>query len=532
MSDPQEETTSSRDARDLSPSERLQDWVRNRWRDRGAEGTLSKDHTLLRQLLVTLGLLVLWQAAHFIPLPVLSGSAVTEFAHQFRSGIPLFSHLIFPRVSLLSLGYSPFLQAHFVLFWFVVCIPRLRKMGFSYRWRLDFHVTALSFLLAAGYGMFQLTWFLGIVSPSSATKIVSRYFLDHLLAYRVAGLCALLAGYAFTLLVLRLIRSYGLPFPLTCMVAWDVLFPVVREFLSLEAEPLHVNDPHGTLRATTAAAALVVLGLLGLFAFKIYTSRVTGAGGDGRNGAVPRFWSEEPSFLAFGLLSASVLFALWQLAQRVLLACGQEGVLSLPRLDGELANKALSYGVPATLGLLSTLLFHRLFYNVRLRERLGVAIQSPAPSRVIVWRAFGFWCLFFILVRTGAFLRDAYYPSYPLLRVLATPLSWDVVLLLLAAAGFMLYARNRRLGFVAPVYTHGYYEPLYAVKALLKDRGIASVFSGEPYALLQGLLVGPLGRKDLLVREPERDLALAVLAEAGVLASESGETRDSVEAIS
>jgi len=519
----------SRTPEDLTPGDssafdRSVAWFRHRWREAAISEPRTSGGGLGRKVLVTFGLLLLWQAAHFIPLPVLNPEALGDWASMHQGALARTLSWAWPQTSVVALGYGPYLLAHLILLWLVLCVPRLRKMGFVYRRNLDYHVVALTFLIGLLEGIGRLAWCSNMVSPTGR-KFVSSYFLAHPASFRIVGLCALLTGLAFTLLILRIIRRHGVPFPLTCMVVWSLLFSVARELLSAYPEAVRTEDPKGILRGAIILGVGLVGALGSLGAFWLYTDRGPSSSDGGsrtQSALFGRIVTGEPSFLIFGLLSSGVFMWLWRLSLRVLPLLGESGrtvagALVLPDVGDGWERWALRSGTALGLALVSSLVFHRLFYNPDLRGQLGGQLPSPVHSfHGACWRALGIWCLFCGLVAVGEFLRLEFFPSYPLLRSLATPLPWEVVFLLVATVGFALYARNLRLGFVAPVYAHGYYEPLYAVKSFLEENGIPSVFGGEPYALLHGIIVGPVGRKELLVRESDRGRALELLDAAGV----------------
>jgi len=80
---------------------------------------------------------------------------------------------------------------------------------------------------------------------------------------------------------------------------------------------------------------------------------------------------------------------------------------------------------------------------------------------------------------------------------------WDFFLFALTAVLFRTHYACRGEGFRHAVYSHGYNEPIYAVKKYLEREGIASRIMGEPFALFNGYLVGPVAMKHLLVRESD-----------------------------
>lgn len=475
---------------------------------------------LLKQLLVTLGLLCLWETARRVPLPVLDWEAVRAFGSLHGNTSLLGLWMPVDKTSILAVGYSPYILGHLFLFWIVVLLPNLRKSGFRERVDLDRPLYALTFLAAvlSGLGALRVCW--GLYTERGV-RLVAAYYLENTGAYYGLGLCALLGGTAFTLWVLKSIRRHGLPFPLTCMVLWALLFPLALDYARLPVSQWGLADPRGTVRVALLVAGILLAAVALATGFWLYTSRIGQRARAGERPPRPMSITDIP-FALFGLLTANITVGVWRGLAQALPHLGDAGRavaehMALPELSTPLRTLLLQHGVFLGLAVLSTLVFHRLTYNPALEQRLAEEIGSgeALPQRSY-GRTLATWACFYCLVAALDATRIAFWSDNPLLTPLARPRIWDLVLLALAVGAFALYAQRLRLGLVVPVYRRGYYEPLSAAKALLEMKGFRVAVGIEPYSLLYGQIVGPLGRKELLVSPEEAPRAWRALERAGL----------------
>lgn len=493
---------------DFSPSERLAFQLKKLMRvlrtQRGGSKTGKK--VFWKELAITVVLLAIWQAfSYWVPNPVIKAGMIDE------------SLVLAPRrvFSIGALGIAPYLLAHWGIFWIVMIFSRLRRMEFRYRFSLNRYVLLLTFGLALFQGAGTLRWWEGLQSPDGTA--VLPYFQSHPVLYWLVGLSGLMAGVAITLIFLYLVQRHGLPCPLTCMLVWTA-FINGNSWRGLRRFVRSIRDAslYPGVRLFTLLAIFVVGVLLLWIVFRGIFLRYR----DSRlKSYLRRLLSAEPPVYIFGRVSIYFLFTLITGMLSIATTIGY--VLQGPKILGFFPKWTTRPIIvdPIILVLMvpSAFLVYRLIYNPALRfqmgERLGLeesgeGLKQKAVAALLAWCGFGAAIFIlgeakdFVLVRSGPYV-DLFYFTL-----------WDVLLVLFTVYFLQSLYRLRQDGLHAVVLTHGYYEPLFAAKALLEREGIRSHIWGEPFAMLYGLIVGPAAMKQLLVAEADRERAAALLAPA------------------
>ena len=170
----------------------------------------------------------------------------------------------------------------------------------------------------------------------------------------------------------------------------------------------------------------------------------------------------------------------------------------------------------AVVAVPSALAAYRLLYNPTLRHRLGTALcleESAADLREKALYSLILWCGFAAFVILLGWPRRVLGDWSSTFEFVFWFQLWDVVLLILTVVLLRNFYKLRAEGLRCPILSHGYYEPLYAARALLEQNGIRSQIWGEPFAMLFGFIVGPIGLKRLLVSDADRGRALELLQE-------------------
>ncbi len=511
---------------DLSPSERLGVYLKslkarlaNRTQPQGAPPA-TPANTFWRELAVTVALLLVCGVATAIPVPVVKWHALASLRGGFGWAVG--------RFSITTLGLGPYIIAHWLVFWFVMAVPRLRHMGFRYRYSLNKYVLVFTFLLVVVQAWGIAAWYGGMISPRGE-RVLLPYFVHHPHALQAVATICLAAGMAFTLMIVALIQRYGIPCAVTCMMIWGAFASLSffrqlgREFRFGVANDLSIIG--GSHRAAWwFRSGLLWLGaaFLILFATVVLIRRLRAFPTVGRLvDGIQKRWYGEPSPVMFSTLSTSLIISTFTVVLGLLALSGLFPILHLKisqRSFGiwRFEHVALYSLVAAAVALPSAFIAYRLLYNPALRHRLGAALgldESLADLKAITRRSLLLWFGFAAFVILLAWPQRVLGDLDGLWSLVFSIHLWDVVLLILTVFLVRKFYRLRAEGLRCPVLSHGYYEPLYAARALLEENGIRSQIWGEPFAMLFGFIVGPIGLKHLLVSEEDLDSASELLRE-------------------
>lgn len=417
---------------------------------------------------------------------------------------------ILPRFSLGVLGLGTYFTAHWLMFWIVMAFPSQRKMDFKYNGYLNRRVLWLTMIITLLNAWLIVGNFKDWYSPMGG-RLLSPFFQARQPAMYFSAILAITAGVAFTLVVLQLIKRYGIPFPVTCMVLWMTTFSFVHQLRpDLSIENFYFNT-------TALNRGPIVLGILLSFAvaimilyivIKVVLNRYKETDLIGTLKHLSRTLLQgEPPAYAFSYMSIAML--------AIVTGIIIDNVGTYLHCSPEISNWYIAHptfkpALSAILIIPSAFLVHRLFYNHKLRSMLGSKLgleESPQGIRHRTIKALTAWCAFaFVVVFLYGLFRFLGWKSHYYFLALSFYI-WDFVLLVLAVSLIRRHYKGRKQNFVCPVYSHGYNEPIYAVRSYLEKNGVPCRIMAEPYAFLYGYLIGPVAMKHLLVKESDSEKA-------------------------
>ena len=93
---------------------------------------MSKDNSLKKKILFTIGVLLFYRFGSFVPVPVVDINKLTAFAEMTNKGIfgmfNIFSGGAIGRCSVFALGIMPYITASIIIQLVVATTPRLKQM--------------------------------------------------------------------------------------------------------------------------------------------------------------------------------------------------------------------------------------------------------------------------------------------------------------------------------------------------------------------------------------------------------------------
>ena len=94
---------------------------------------MSKDNSLKKKILFTIGVLLFYRFGSFVPVPVVDINKLTAFAEMTNKGIfgmfNIFSGGAISRCSVFALGIMPYITASIIIQLVVATTPRLKQMN-------------------------------------------------------------------------------------------------------------------------------------------------------------------------------------------------------------------------------------------------------------------------------------------------------------------------------------------------------------------------------------------------------------------